>query len=210
MLFSVAASPPSDVTAVQDGPTSIILSWTPSSDATGYSIHYTSVSDSGNKVVSDGSTETHTLTGLVNGETYTISVAAISDDLPSESVTAGMAVGLRESLLSQTMVHDIVSAVPGQVMLNEVSTTTATSISLSWSVPTGSVVTQYLVEWQRDTSVGCTDENQDNTTITGGSVRYEIPRLEENSRYMMTVTVSNSAGTSGVSNTVTAMTPVAG
>ena len=95
-------------------------------------------------------------------------------------------------------------------MLNEVSTTTATSISLSWSVPTGSVVTQYLVEWQRDTSVGCTDEDQGNTTITDGSVSYDIPELEENSRYMMTVTVSNSAGTAPVSNTVTAMTLVAG
>ena len=82
------------MTAVQDGPTSIRVSWTPSSDATGYRIHYTSVSDSGNEAVSNGSTETHTLTGLVNGETYTISVVATSDNLPSESVTADMAVGL--------------------------------------------------------------------------------------------------------------------
>ena len=110
------------------------------------------------------------------------------------------------------MYYDIPSAVPGQVMLNEVSTTTATSISLSWSVPTGSVVTQYLVEWQRDTLVGCTDEDQNNTTITDGStVSYDIPQLEENSRYIMvTVTASNSAGTAPVSNTVTAMTLVAG
>ena len=96
-------------------------------------------------------------------------------------------------------------------MLNEVSTTTATSISLSWSVPTGSVVTQYLVEWQRDTSVGGTDEDQGNTTITDGStVSYDIPGLEENSRYMVTVTASNSAGSSRASNSVTGMTVVAG
>ena len=91
------ASPPSDVTAVQDGPTSIRVSWTPPSplgDTTGYRIHYTSVSDSGNETVSDGSTETHTLTGLVNGETYTISIVATSDNLPSESMTADMVVGL--------------------------------------------------------------------------------------------------------------------
>ena len=93
-------------------------------------------------------------------------------------------------------------------MLNEVSTTT---ISLSWSVPTGSVVTQYLVEWQRDTSVGCTDEDQANTTITDGStVSYDIPELEENSRYIVTVTASNSAGSSGASNSVNGMTLVAG
>ena len=97
-------------------------------------------------------------------------------------------------------------------MLNEVSTTTATSISLSWSVPTDSVVTQYLVEWQRDTSVRCADEDQGNTTITDGStVSYDIPELEENSQYnIVTVTASNSAGIAPVSNTVTAMTLVAG
>ena len=94
-------------------------------------------------------------------------------------------------------------------MLNEVSTTTATSISLSWSVPTGSVVTQYLVEWQRDTSVGCTDEDQGNTTITS-TVSYDIPELEENSQYIVTVTASNSAGSSGASNSVNGMTAVAG
>ena len=82
------------MTAVPDSPTSIRVSWTESTDATGYRIHYTSVSDSGNETVSDGSTETHTLTGLVNGETYTISVVATSDNLPSEGVTADMAVGL--------------------------------------------------------------------------------------------------------------------
>ena len=81
------------MTAVQDGPTSIRVSWTVSTDATGYMIHYTSASDSGNETVSDGSTETHTLTGLVNGETYTISIVATSNNLPSESVTA---VGLRK------------------------------------------------------------------------------------------------------------------
>ena len=92
--FSPEPSPPSDVTAIQDGPTSIRVSWTPSSDATGYMIHYTSVSDSGNETVIDGSTETHTLTGLVNGETYNISVAATSDTLPSESVAADTTVSL--------------------------------------------------------------------------------------------------------------------
>ena len=92
--FSPGTSPPSDVTAVQDGPTSIIVSWTPSSDATGYRIHYTSVSDSGNETVSDGSTETHTLTGLVNGETYNVSVVATSDSLPSEGVAADTSVSL--------------------------------------------------------------------------------------------------------------------
>ena len=89
--------------AVQDGPISIIVTWTASSDATGYRIHYTSDSDSGSETVSDGSTETHTLTGLVNGETYTISMIATSSSsiiLLSESVTADMTVGLGNHYLN--------------------------------------------------------------------------------------------------------------
>ena len=84
------------MTAVQDGPTSIRVSWTPSSNATGYMIHYTSVCDSGNETVSDGSTETHTLTDLVNGETYTISVAATSNKLSSVGVATNSNVSLCE------------------------------------------------------------------------------------------------------------------
>ena len=84
------------MTAVQTGLTSITVTWTPSSDATGYRIYYTSDSDSGSETVSDGSTETHTLTGLVNGETYTISVAATSQHFFSEAVAADTTISLRE------------------------------------------------------------------------------------------------------------------
>ena len=95
--YSAETSPPSDVRAVQNGSTSIIVTWTASSDATGYRIHYTSDSDSGNETVSDGSTETHTLTGLVNGETYTISILAASPaHLPRESVKINTTISLCE------------------------------------------------------------------------------------------------------------------
>ena len=87
---------------------------------------------------------------------------------------------------------------------------TATSISLSWSVPSGSVVTSYEVMWQRDTSVGCSDEDEGSTTITDGSTSYEIMGLEEDSSYTISVTAVNVAGSSAVSETVTAMTEEAG
>ena len=70
------------------------------------------------------------------------------------------------------------------------------------------MVTQYLVEWQRDTLVGCTDEDQANTTITDGSVSYAIVGLESDSRYTITVTANING--SEVSNTVTAMTKETG
>ena len=84
---------------------------------------------------------------------------------------------------------------------------TATSISLSWTSG-GSEGVSYEVEWQKDTSVGCSDEDQDNTTITDTS--YTISGLEEDSRYTITVTASNTAGSSEVSNSVTAVTEEAG
>ena len=90
-----------------------------------------------------------------------------------------------------------------------VDATTATSITLSWSVPSDSVVTSYEVMWQRDTSVECSDEDEGNTTITDGSTSYEIMGLEEDSSYSLTVTATNSFG-SIASNPVTAMTEEAG
>ena len=85
---------------------------------------------------------------------------------------------------------------------------TSTSISLSWSVPSDSVVTSYEVMWQRDTSVGCSDEDEGSTTITGGSTSYEIMGLAGVSSYTISVTAVNAAGSSVVSEI--AMTEEAG
>ena len=83
---------------VQDGPTSIRVTWTPPDpldDVTGYRIHYTTGGGSSDsQTVSGGNTMTDTLTGLTNGETYTTSIVARSNTLPSSAVTANMAVGL--------------------------------------------------------------------------------------------------------------------
>ena len=90
--------PPTDVAGVQDGPTSIRVTWTPPSplgNTTGYRIDYTTGGgSSGSQTVSGGNTMTHTLTGLTNGETYTISIVATSDNLPSSAVMADKTVGL--------------------------------------------------------------------------------------------------------------------
>ena len=86
--------------AVQEGPTSIRVSWSPPSplgDTTGYKIYYSGGS-SGSKDVSDGSTDNYLLTGLQNGESYTISIVATSRHLPSESIPADMKVMLGEDI----------------------------------------------------------------------------------------------------------------
>ena len=87
--------------------------------------------------------------------------------------------------------------------------TTATSISLSWT-SAGSEGVSYDVEWQRDTSVGCTDEDTDSTTITGGSMTsYTITGLEEDSMYIVNMTAYNPLGNER-SEPVTGMTMIAG
>ena len=81
--------------------------------------------------------------------------------------------------------------------------TTATSISLSWSVPSGSVVDSYEVEW---TSEECPDDvDEGSATITDGSTSRTIESLREGSSYTITVTAINSAGT-GPSDSETAET----
>ena len=70
----------------------------------------------------------------------------------------------------------------------------ATSISLSWSVPNASAVDSYEVMWQRDTSGECPDEDEGSTTITDRSTNYTIEGLEEDSTYMVTVTAVYSIG----------------
>ena len=87
---------------------------------------------------------------------------------------------------------------------------TATSISLSWT-SAGSEAVSYEVMWETDDIGGCSgSSDMDSTTITDGSTSYDIMELEEDSSYTITVTASNSAGSSEDSNTVTAMTLEAG
>ena len=97
---------------------------------------------------------------------------------------------------------------PGQPSVT-VSSKTSTTISLSWSVPSGSVVDSYEVVWERDTSGECPDEDEGSATITDGSTSYTIILLEEDSSYTITVNATNAAG-SAASDPVTGMTGEAG
>ena len=91
IYYITGASAPTGLTAVQEGLTSIRVSWSPPSplgDTTGYRIDYTSSNGSSDSVnVSGGSTDNYLLTGLTNGNTYTISIVATSDHLFSENVS---------------------------------------------------------------------------------------------------------------------------
>ena len=189
--------------AVQDGPTSILVSWSLSSDATGYRIDYDSIgSDSNSVVTSGGSTNplTHTLMDLQNGDTYTISIVATSFILPSDSVPADKTVGLCESYVPIAMIPYMMymCTVPDPPVIT-VDFTTATSFTISGGVPSVSVADSYEVIWERDITVGCPDVDEGMATSVG-----ELMNLQEDSTYSITVTAFNSAGSSDI--TVTAMT----
>ena len=86
-FFCTATCPPSNVTAVQANTTSILVSWRSSINATGYDIKYTSCRGHiGGVGVPGGSTDETLLTDLQKNDIYSISIVAVSDGFPSESV----------------------------------------------------------------------------------------------------------------------------
>ena len=97
---------------VQTGPTSIRVTWTPPSplgDTTSYRISYTGGGGSSDSVDVDGvNTNSHTLMGLTNGETYTISIMGISSfssvftSAPVEAGTVALSKKAVNSLHSRT------------------------------------------------------------------------------------------------------------
>ena len=95
-MVSVDPSPPTEVTAVRSGPTSIRVTWAPPDPldgVTGYRIDYIQggASDS---ITVNKITNSLTLTGLTNGRMYTISILATSMYLVSGSVYSNMPVHL--------------------------------------------------------------------------------------------------------------------
>ena len=201
--------------AVQEGPTSIRISWSPPSlqgDTSGYRVSYNGGS-SGSVDVSGWYTDNHLLTGLLNGAMYSISIVGASNHFSSEEVEYSHSIHLSEffklylapciDILHSTVLCTPVS-VPGMPTA-VVSSTTESTIHLTWSVPSGSVVDSYEVKWERDTSGECPDEDVGNATITHGLTSFSIRQLEESSTYNITVTANNIAG-SVVSDPVITMT----
>ena len=81
-----------------------------------------------------------------------------------------------------------------------------TTISLSWSVPGGTVVTTSLVLWEITSSVGPSaravrdDGSGSSGEISGTS--YTITGLRSSTSYIITVTLINPAGNSSVQVTL--------
>ena len=95
---STAASAPTNVMAVQEGPTGIRVSWTPPTplgNTTGYRIYYSGGSNNGVDVSGDSSNNS-LLSDLQNGANYMISIVGTSDHLPSDLVNLPSSIPLCE------------------------------------------------------------------------------------------------------------------
>ena len=153
------------------------------------------------------------LTGLTPSTSYSIEVAAVNEEgdvglysgLLTTQTCKFYMINISYMWLPPNLSNVIVLAQPNIT----VGTTTATSISLSWT-SAGSEVDSYGVMWQRNTSGEYPNEHEDNISLTDGSTSYDIMGLEADSSYSITVTASNAAGSSAVNNTVTAITLEAG
>ena len=74
----------------------------------------------------------------------------------------------------------------------ELGEITATTISISWSVPSGFVAEQYEVEWS---SYQCPGNQTDgNAVMTGEVSKFIIPVLRAGTDYNVLVTAINPAG----------------
>ena len=176
-------------------------------DITGYIVRYGSETQS----VSGGSVTETTISNLTPSTTYNIQVAAVNDaDTGDYSNTISIMTSgiMYHRQYRWIKIHIFYLIVNAPVLT--AGTTTATTITISWTND-DPMLTSYVVMWVRDTSLMCTGtSHMGSTTITDGSTSYDITELEEDSTYSITVTASNSAGSSAVSNTVTAITMEAG
>ena len=105
-LLPPVASDPTNLMAVQEGPTGIRVSWTPPTplgNTTGYRIYYSGGS-SDSVDVSGGSTDNYLLTGLQNGAQYTIIIVAKSKHFFNNKTESPYIITLSE-LLRLVLVH---------------------------------------------------------------------------------------------------------
>ena len=196
------------MTAVQDDATSIRVTWIPTSPlggTTGYMISFTGGSSSGSVTLSVESANSYSLTNLTNGVTYTILFSTISVVPFNKSLVVPLG---KYCWLSVCDIYNLrFSTVPSAPVVNTSPTVTSIAITITGSVPSGSVVTGLVIQWQRDTSVGCSYTNMSSVTVIGNSFTgHTVGGLGPGNRYTITVTAFNAAGSGPVSNAISAMT----
>eukprot|EP00731_Ephydatia_muelleri_P018888 Em0011g928a len=169
--------PPTGVTDVQSGPTSVSVSWTaPTSGGpvTRYDIYYVA---NGGPSTSGGSTNStsYVLTNLQVGVQYNISVIAVGTSLPSLSAN-----------VTRTLIPSPPSLTLAQV--------TSTFITVMWSQPGGEIGTTYTLSYTYQGP--CAGVGGGGNVSVGNATQYTITGLQEFSAYILTITASIGVGSS--------------
>ena len=197
-LYTAPPDPPTGVTAVQSGPTSVSVSWTaPTSGGpvTRYDIYYVA---NGGPSTSGGSTNStsYVLTNLQVGVQYSISVIAVGTSLPSQSVNAILTLSeshlkvikvIHPSLLSHS------TSVPSTPSLTTTQIT-STSITVMWSQPGGENGTTYTLSYTYQGP--CAGAGGGGNVSVGNATQYTITGLQEFSAFILTITASIGVGSS--------------
>ena len=88
-MYYSAPNLPTGLMVTQVSAMSVMVSWTPPTDitgVTGYRIFYNDGTVEQSRDVSGASTDMDTISSLTTGSTYSITIVATSDGLPSEVV----------------------------------------------------------------------------------------------------------------------------
>lgn len=98
MTRAPVASAPTGLRAVQENATTLRVSWippTPLGDTTGYRISYEMTNSTSYSIDVNGHDHHLLLTGLMSGETYTITIIGLSERFPSQSSMIKITLGNR-------------------------------------------------------------------------------------------------------------------
>ena len=207
-------SPPTNLILEQTDETSISVSWSPPDEPaniTDYRVHWNS------SECNTTPSTFKTLTGLVKGEHYSVSVASVSNSRPSERITRNIVLGqyiFCVLSVSPNYVSLFKVTLPGSINIDVTSVGHHgffLSVNLSNYVENGKYHLIANATWLRflhscNNRLG--DSNMTYETYTVNPMDSKITGLAPNSVYNITVTVTNAVGNE--TSTVIHMTEEAG
>ena len=196
---AAGASPQFTLTCISTGGPATTVTWTRDS---------VNVTEGTETVLDDPLTAKYTHTLAVTPPLGLEYKCTIANNKPSNQSATYILEGIYSVLLIvlDFGCYNFLYIAPGQptIHTNEIADTT---IFLSWSVPSGSVVDSYVLEWSSDQYPG--DEVENSTTMDGTLTNFTISDLRSDTNYNITVNASNAAGNS-TSKILTVHTPVMG
>ena len=200
LTLTNAIAPPAQPTGLKltPGDTTIGVSWTAVSRATGYKVQWRldgeDFASTRQNTVTGGATTTSSITSLTNGKDYTVRVLATAvtvDGPPSSTVTTTPAK---------------VPSAPAKPTVKAGNT----QLAVTWAAPAdnGSKISGYKVQWKTS------GQHYDNTrqkTVTGATAnRTEVTGLTNSTAYTVRVAAFNAQGDSSWSPSSDAGTPATG